>query len=144
MSELLLIATIAGERVAIAADDIESVVEIGSITPVPRAPFFVAGLAALRSRVFTVVDALAALGHRPGASSKSGHAIILQSDAHFYALLVDEVEDVLEHDGEVRPVRGALGGGWSRVSLGMVEANGELFLLVDAKALLSGPEAVAA
>ena len=144
MSQLLLIATIAGERVAIAADDVESVVEIGAITPVPRAPAIVAGLAALRSRVFTVIDSRAALGHGARPSDTGRDAVILQSDGHFYALLVDEVEDVLDHEGDVQPVRRVLGSGWGRVSLGMVAVGGDLLLLVDAKALLSGAEAAAA
>ena len=144
MSELLLIATIAGERVAIPAADVESVVEIGFVTPVPQAPAYVAGLAALRSRVFTVIDALAALGRPLSDAKRNRDAIILAVDGHSYALLVDQVEDVLEFEGEVRPVRTALASGWNRASLGMVEVDDHLFLLVDAKALLSGPEALAA
>ena len=56
MSDLLLIVTIAGERVALPASAVESVVELDALISVPRAAPHVAGLSALRSRVLTVID----------------------------------------------------------------------------------------
>jgi purine-binding chemotaxis protein CheW len=144
MTQLLLIITIAGERVAIPAADVESVVEIEGLTPVPRAAAHVAGLSALRSRVLTVIDAFASL--EVGCANISGlrEAIVAQADGHPYALLVETVEDVLEHSGEILPVRTSLAGGWRRVAKGMVEAGGDLLLLIDTQALLTGPTAQAA
>ena len=144
MTELLLIIALAGERVAIRADDVEAVVEIEGLAPIPRAPDHVAGLAALRSRVLTVIDCQASL--ELGASPVTGprEAIVVETDGHPYALLVDTVEDVLEHSGEVKPVRTSLGRGWRRVTKGMVEAGGDLLLLLDTQALLAGPTAQAA
>jgi purine-binding chemotaxis protein CheW len=144
MTELLLIVTIAGQRIAIPAADVESVVELDSLIPVPRAAAHVAGLAALRSRVLTVIDCLASL-ELPSAGSKSlKEAIIVEADGHPYALLVESVEDVVEAEIEVRPVRTSLKGGWRRVARGMIEVGGDLLLLVDTHALLVGPAAQAA
>ncbi len=145
MAELFLIAVLAGERVAIPAAAVESVVEIESIKPVPQAPRHVAGLAALRSRVLTVIDCLAALDL--GCAVDAGRpreAIVIAADGHPYALLVDTVEDVLEHDGEVHPVRSSISTAWRRVSTGMVETDRGLMLLVDPDVLLAGPAAEAA
>jgi hypothetical protein len=61
MDDLKLIARIAGQDVALSAEAIESVVEIDAITPVPLAAAHIAGLAALRSRVLTLIDTYAAL-----------------------------------------------------------------------------------
>ena len=44
MAELLLIVTIGGERVALPAAAVESVVELDTLIPVPRAAPHVAGL----------------------------------------------------------------------------------------------------
>ena len=144
MTELLLIISLAGERVAIRADDVEAVVEIEGLAPIPRAPDHVAGLAALRSRVLTVIDCQASL--ELGASCTEGprEAIVVETDGHPYALLVDTVEDVLEHSGEVKAVRTSLGRGWRRAAKGMVETGGDLLLLLDTQALLAGPTAQAA
>jgi len=144
MTELLLIVTIAGERITIPAADVESVVELDSLIPVPRAASHIAGLAALRSRVLTVIDCFASLELTATSDKRLKEAIIVEADGHPYALLVDSVEDVVEVDGEVRPVRTSLSGGWRRVARGMIEVGGDLLLLVDTQALLAGPTAQAA
>ena len=61
-NNLFLIAYIAGRTVAIDSAEVDSVVDIGRITPVPYAYRDVAGLAALRSRVVTVIDPRGSLG----------------------------------------------------------------------------------
>jgi purine-binding chemotaxis protein CheW len=143
MSNLLLIVRLAGERVALPADEVEAVVEIEGITPVPRASAHVAGLTALRSRVLTVIDCASSL--RAGVpKSETSDAVVVVADGHPYALLVDGVEDVVEASGDARPVRTALSGGWRRVSRGTVDAGGDLLLLIDPGALIAGPEAKAA
>ena len=50
MAELLLIARLAGRRVAFPAAEVEAVVELEGMSPAPRAAPHVAGLSALRSR----------------------------------------------------------------------------------------------
>lgn len=141
---LLLIVTIAGERVAIPASDVESVVELEGLTPVPRSQRHVAGLSALRSRVLTVIDCRASLELGEASAEGLRQAIVVVVDGHPYALAVDSVEDVVEATGEVQPVKTSLGAGWRRVAKGMVDAEGDLLLLVDIVPLLNGPAAQAA
>ena len=144
MTELFLIVTLAGGRVAIAAADVEWVVEIDAIFPIPRAALHIAGLAALRSRVLTVIDCFASLELGSSGEKDLRQAIVIQSDGHPYALLVDSVEDVVEVEGDTLPVRTSLGSGWRRAARGMVEIAGELLLLIDVHAMLAGPQAQAA
>ena len=144
MTDLLLIAKIAGERVAIPAADVESVVEIEGVTPVPQAPPHVAGLAALRSRVLTVVDSCASLELGASDTKRAREAIVIEADGYAYALLVETVEDVVEHSGKVRPIRTSVAPCWRRVATGMVEMESGLMLLIDANLILGGPAAEAA
>jgi purine-binding chemotaxis protein CheW len=143
VAELLLIARLAGRRIAFPAAEVEAVVELEGLTPAPRAAPHVAGLSALRSRVLTVIDGLAAL--EAGRFGELGRdAIVVPSGGHTYALMVEEVEDVIEAEAPPSPVKAPLGAGWDRVALGTVEAEGELYLLVDPHALIAGPAARAA
>ena len=145
MNELLLIVTIAGQRVALPADAVESVVELDTLIPVPRAAPHVAGLSALRSRVLTVIDCKRSLDL--GATDCADgvrEAAVVELDGHHYALLVDLVEDVVEAQSDPTPVRAAMGDGWERVSAGMVETETGPLLVVDIAALISGVEAKAA
>jgi purine-binding chemotaxis protein CheW len=144
MPDLLLIVTLAGQRVALDAASVEGVVEIEGITPVPRAAPHIAGLSALRSRVLTVIDCLASLELGCTASAHTHDAVVAVLDGHPYALLVDAVEDVVEHDGSILPLRTALGAGWRRIAAGSVDSGGDLLLLVDARSLIAGPLAAAA
>ena len=145
MSELLLVVTIAGERVALPAAAVESVVELDALSPVPRAPAHVAGLSALRSRVLTVIDCRRSLDlGQSDCSHGIREAAVIELDGHHYALIVDLVEDVVEAGSDPAPVRAAMGPGWERVSEGMVETEVGPLLLVDVAALIAGTEAKAA
>jgi purine-binding chemotaxis protein CheW len=141
MNELLLIVTIAGERVALPAAAVESVVELETLTPVPRAPHHVAGLSALRSRVLTVIDCMRSLelGDTDCADGIR-EAAVIELDSHHYALIVDQVEDVVEALSEPAPVRAAMEPGWDRVATGMVETEAGPLLLIDVPALIAGPD----
>ena len=139
MNQLLLIVSIAGSRVAFPAAKVESVVELDALSPVPRAPAHVAGLSALRSRVLTVIDCQRSL--ELGSTDLSGlrEAAVVEIDGHHYALTVDAVEDVVEALSDPVPVRAAMGAGWERVGLGMIESEEGPLLLIDIDALIAGP-----
>ena len=140
MSQLLLIVSIGGSRIAFPSSAIESVVELDTLIPVPRAAPHVAGLSALRSRVLTVIDTLRSLDlGTTDCSDGVREAAVVELDGHHYALIVDSVVDVVEAMSDPVPVRAAMGAGWERVALGMVETEDGPLLLVDVAALIAGP-----
>ena len=134
MSHLYLIAQIAGRAVAIDSDQVESVVDIGEVTAVPRASEHVRGLAALRSRVVTVVDTQSALGLQGGGQAK--RAVITHVEGHHYALLVDALDDVAPF--ELLPLASgvALDAAWRSAGRGIVERDGEPILAIDLASLV--------
>jgi purine-binding chemotaxis protein CheW len=144
MPDLLLIVRLAGRRVALPASEVEGVVELDGITLTPRAAVHVAGLSALRSRVLTVIDGLAALELGRSAAEGLLEAIVVPSGGHTYALLVDSVEDVVETVRPPVPIQAPVGLGWDRIAIGMVEAEDDLLLLVDPHLIIAGPAAQAA
>lgn len=145
MNDLLLVVIIAGERVALPAASVESVVELDTLIPVPRAAPHVAGLSALRSRVLTVIDCLKSLElGESDCSDGIREAAVVEVDGHHYALIVDLVEDVIESLSAPTPVRAAMGPGWERVSQGMVDSENGPLLLIDVGALICGVDAKAA
>jgi len=136
MTHLYLIAQVAGRAVAIDSDQVESVVDIGEVTQVPLASKHVRGLAALRSRVVTVVDTHSALGL--DSASQARRAVITHVEGHHYALLVDALDDVAPFD--LLPLAGgvALDTAWQRAGRGIVERDGEPILAIDLAALVPG------
>jgi purine-binding chemotaxis protein CheW len=141
MNNLLLVVTIAGERVALPSDQAESVVELDALIPVPRAAPHVAGLSALRSRVLTIIDTRRSLElGEHDQDSDITEAVVVELDGHHYALIVDQVEDVVEALSEPTPVRGSMKPGWERVGVGMVESEIGPILLIDVASLVAGAE----
>lgn len=138
MDRSLLLVSIGGERAAIDAAVIRSVVELEAVTPVPCAPAHIAGLAALRSRAMTVVDCRRAL-ELPAAEGESRLAVVVELDDFLYALTVDSAEDVVPLETEPSEIRADLLPGWARASLGLAETSSGPVLLLDPARLIEGP-----
>lgn len=131
MQKLYLVARIADTRVALRSSAIHSVVTVGTPVEVPAAPPHVAGLFALRSRIFTLIDPHVLIG-LPAVPVAAGQRVIVVDVAgHGYALIADEIEDVCFIDVPETRVAGKLSPGWARVAEAMIEHQGAALLVVD-------------
>ena len=143
MNDLLVILDIGGRSAAVSAVEVQSVIELEDIYPVPMAPDYVVGLTAMRSQSLTVIDARKAIGLTE--FTKAGErAPVIEVGGHQYALLVDAVHDVAEAQSEVKPVSGGFGAAWERIAEGMIETDTGPTLLINKDALIAGPDALAA
>ena len=141
--DLFLIAHIAGRGVAIDSGQVDSVVDIGDVVAVPLADRAVRGLAALRSRVVTVIDTGIALGLDP-TPANARRAVITRVEGHHYAVLVDSLEDVALFERLPLSSGLALDRGWARAGAGIVERDSEPLLILDLTAVVPSVAAVAA
>lgn len=138
MSELFLIARIAGRTVAVPTAQVGSVVDLGEIIGVPRSEPAIRGLTALRSRVVTVIDTHIALG-LPPTDEPARRAVITQVDGHHYAVLVDALEDVAPFERQALSLGLQLERGWRVAAAGLVERDGEPILVLDLSVLVPQP-----
>ena len=111
-------------------------VDITDVIAVPRAAPAVRGLAALRSRVVTVIDPRVALDLP--ATKTPGRAVIARLDGHHYAFLVDALEDVAPFERLPLSV-GTADRGWSAAAAGVVVRDGEPLMILDLAALVPAP-----
>jgi purine-binding chemotaxis protein CheW len=139
MTEMLLVIMLAGRRAALPAVQVNAVVELAEVTPVPRAARHVAGLAALRSRPLTVIDCTAALGIGSQADWRRQRAVVVEHEGHLYGLLVDAADDIVAALDEPRPLGADPGPGWQNAALGRIETEAGAVLLLDIGALIAGP-----
>jgi purine-binding chemotaxis protein CheW len=142
MTNLVLVATVAGEQVAIDAADVEAVVDLWQVVRIPLSPDHIIGVAAVRSRVLTVVDAAAAVGLR--AKATGNRAIVIDTGGHRYALRVDSIAEVVAPIGNILNFDGPLGDHWSGVAKGTVDTSHGFAVLVDPAKLVAGQLAEAA
>ncbi len=141
MNDLMVMTQIAGRRCVLCAHDVSSVIELGSITPVPGTPDFIAGITALRSQALTVIDCRNALGFKASTWPTDPRAAVISVDGHSYALVVDVIEDITTSVAQPEQVTGGFGPEWSRVTTGMIETALGPALLLDLDALIAGPGA---
>src|SRR3546814_19530046 len=99
MSQLYLFARIGGADVAVRTEEIEAVVKLTDISPVPGVPPHVAGLSALRSRVLTIINTAALVQGRHAAAQPDSYAIITNLAGTSYGLLFDSVRDIAPGPG---------------------------------------------
>ena len=144
MSDLYLIAVVAGVEVAISSDCIESVVTIGDIVDVPRCDPLVAGLMALRSRVLTLMDCQYAVTGKRKLIGARSHAVIVEVCGHSYALSVDTVRDVVAVPPSAINSVTRLDTRWSRLSSGILEIDGRVLMILSPEMLLAPATALAA
>ena len=141
--ELFLIAEIAGRTVAIPADQVDSAVDVGEVVAVPGAERAIRGLAALRSRVVTVIDTGVALG-LPPTDAGVRRAVITRVEGHHYAVLVEALEDVTPFDRLPLSSGLALRHGWAAAGTGLIQRDGEPVLVIDLARLIPATAALAA
>ncbi|MBV7259116.1 chemotaxis protein CheW [Erythrobacter crassostreae] len=140
MSDLMVMTQIAGRRCALHAHDVQSVIELGAVTPVPQTPDFIAGITALRSQALTVIDCRLALGFKGTDWSTDPRAAVVSVNGYSYALTLDAIEDITTSIGEPTQITGGFGPEWSRVATGMIETSAGPSLLIDLAALIAGPD----
>lgn len=140
MNDLLVMAQIAGRRCAFHAHDVQSVIEIGTITPVPATSDFIAGITAMRSQALTVIDCRTAIGFDCRKWELDHRAIVVAVAGYSYALRIDSIEDITTGVAEPDSVPGGFGKEWSRVASGLIETRVGPALLIDLPALIAGPE----
>ncbi len=140
MNGKLLLIMLGGRRAVLPAAEVNSVIELSEVTPVPRTPPHIAGLSALRSRPLTIVDCAAALGLTATEPDwRRQRAVVVEYEGHLYGLLVDAADDIIDALDDPRPLGADPGAEWEAAALGRVETKAGALLLLDVGALITGP-----
>lgn len=135
---LYLIADLAGSRVAIESSQVESIVHVPDIVPVPKCDPSIAGIFALRSRVLTLIDTQFHITGKQQSVQKGSLAVVTEIAGHQYGLLVDKVHHVVpiavaQADSNIRPPAA-----WNRYVDHIATHEGELVMILNTDTLVSG------
>lgn len=126
-SGLHLLCRIGATAVAFPAEQVEAVARCETIVPVPGAPPHVRGLAAIRSRLLTMIDCAVVAGEKPCATPIMA---IVTIDGHGYALLLDAVEDVVPLP-QSQPIPAPLSGQWNALGPQLIDYRGSMLLRIE-------------
>lgn len=128
---LYLFATVAGTAIAMPTHELEAVVRLGEIVTIARVAPHVRGLAALRSRVLTIIDVRTLVTGELTDMGRASLAIVAEVDGHTYGLLIDNVSDICAVEDGMLPIRGRIGAAWEGYARGMVLFEDRLHLVVS-------------
>jgi purine-binding chemotaxis protein CheW len=137
MQNLYLIAIVAGQRVAINAADVESVVRTGVLIPVPKTSPAVAGLFAMRSRVLTMIDCVYSATGISKCDICGSPAIVICEGAHYFGLLVDKVLEVVDASVFTKQPAPRLTTGWATIVTGLLELDDGPVMVLDTKSIIA-------
>lgn len=120
---------------------VQEVLRVSEIAPVPGAPSFVLGIINLRGNVVTVIDTRSRFGLPPDEIDDSSRIVIIESEEQVVGILVDSVAEVVElRASEIDSAPNVGNDESSRYIQGVATRDAGLLIVVDLNKLLTEQE----
>ncbi len=120
---------------------VQEVLRVTEIAPVPGAPPYVLGIINLRGNVVTVIDTRTRFGLSPGEVDDASRIVIIESEQQVVGILVDSVAEVVElRNSQIDSAPNVGNEESSRYIQGVATRNDDLLIVVDLNKLLSDSE----
>ncbi|MEJ2344746.1 MAG: chemotaxis protein CheW [Gammaproteobacteria bacterium] len=120
---------------------VQEVLRVTEIAPVPGAPDYVLGIINLRGNVVTVLDTRTRFGLMPQEPDESSRVVVIEADHTVVGILVDSVAEVVELRRSAIESSPSVGNDESSKYIeGVANHDGDLLILVDINKLLSQDE----
>ena len=129
------------EKYGIKVMQVQEVLRVSEIAPVPGAPHYVLGIINLRGNVVTVIDTRMRLGLPTSEVTDATRIVIIESAKHVVGILVDCVAEVVDlRMSEVESPPNVGSDESARYIQGVASYDDELLILVDLNKLLTDEE----
>ena len=120
---------------------VQEVLRVSEIAPVPGAPPYVLGIINLRGNVVTVMDTRGRFGLPPGEIDDSTRVVIIELEKQVIGMLVDSVAEVVDlRASEIDSAPNVGNDENSRYIQGVATRGTELLIVVDLNRMLSEEE----
>jgi purine-binding chemotaxis protein CheW len=120
---------------------VQEVLRITEIAPVPGAPSYVLGIINLRGSVVTVIDTRSRFGLMPKETDDLSRIIIVEVNGNVIGMLVDSVAEVVYlHQSEIDTAPSVSNDDSSRFIQGVCSREDYLLIIVDVDKFLSEEE----
>ena len=120
---------------------VQEVLRVAEIAPVPGAPHYVLGIINLRGNVVTVIDTRVRFGLPSAEINDLSRIIVIESEAQVVGILVDSVAEVVDlNASEIDSAPNVGNEESSRYIQGVASRNSNLLIVVDLNKLLSEEE----
>ncbi len=130
-----------GETYGINVMQVQEVLRMTEIAPVPGAPDYVIGIINLRGNVVTVIDTRKRFGLMTTEADDSTRIVIIESDNNIVGILVDSVAEVVNLRGSQIETAPNVGNDESSKYIqGVFSREEDILILVDLNKFLSDDE----
>ena len=130
--------TLAGQLCGVPVLAVREVITNSKIVRVPLAPCEIAGNINLRGRIVTAVDTRCRLGLQPASEAADRVALVAEHDGALYALLIDQVQEVLSLRLDmIEETPPNLSATWRQFSNGVFRLPERLMVVLDIDRLLA-------
>ncbi len=120
---------------------VQEVLRVAEIAPVPGAPHYVLGIINLRGNVVTVIDTRTRFGLPRSEIDDLSRIVVIESEAQVVGILVDSVAEVVDlHLSEIDSAPNVGNEESSRYIQGVASKDSNLLIVVDLNKLLSEQE----
>jgi purine-binding chemotaxis protein CheW len=126
-------------------EEVQEVLELQEITPVPLSPAVLPGIINLRGQILTTIDLKARLDLAAGSSANQPMMIVVRTREGPMNLIVDKIGSVVDVDSEKfeKPTE-TLKPGVRAVTTHVCKLEGYLLLVLDTEKIIQLPEVKAA
>ncbi|MBE0437503.1 MAG: chemotaxis protein CheW [Methylomicrobium sp.] len=129
------------EKYGINVMQVQEVLRVAEIAPVPGAPSYVLGIINLRGNVVTVIDTRNRFGLMSKETDDNSRIVIIETESHIIGILVDSVAEVVElRSSDIETAPNVGNEETSRYIQGVTSRDNELLILVDLNKFLSDEE----
>lgn len=129
------------EKYGINVMQVQEVLRVAEIAPVPGATSYVLGIINLRGNVVTVIDTRNRFGLPSRETDDSSRIVIIETASHIIGILVDSVAEVVElRSSDIETAPNVGNDETSRYIQGVTSRDNELLILVDLNRFLSDEE----
>ncbi|MFK8068209.1 MAG: chemotaxis protein CheW [Gammaproteobacteria bacterium] len=130
-----------GETYGINVMQVQEVLRMTEVAPVPGAPDYVVGIINLRGNVVTVIDTRKRFGLMPKDHDDATRIVIIESDNNIVGILVDSVAEVVNLRGSQIETAPNVGNEESSKYIqGVFSREEDILILVDLNKFLSDDE----
>ena len=129
------------EKYGIKVMQVQEVLRMTEIAPVPGAPHYVLGIINLRGNVVTVIDTRRRFGLPDAEADDETRIVIIEADNNVVGILVDSVAEVVDlRTSEIETAPNVGNDESSKYIQGVHSREGELLILVAVEKVLSDQE----
>jgi purine-binding chemotaxis protein CheW len=120
---------------------VQEVLRVTEIAPVPGAPYFVLGIINLRGNVVTVIDTRGRFGLSTADLTDNSRIVIIEGEGQVVGILVDSVAEVVElRESQIDTAPNVGNEETARYIQGVYTREGSLLIVVDINRLLTDEE----